>query len=55
MVGYAIEKYQISYAISGRELVVHAAGNQRPEAPALFANPDYDLQPSDLARATQRR
>jgi CHAT domain-containing protein len=50
---YAIEKYQISYAISGRDLIVHPAGNQRPQSPALFANPDYDLQPAEVARATQ--
>ena len=49
---YAIEKYQISYNISGRDLVVPPAGNQRLEAPVMFANPDYDLQPSDVARAT---
>ena len=50
---YAIEKYQISYAISGRDLVANATGNLKMQPPALFANPDYDLQPADVASATR--
>jgi tetratricopeptide (TPR) repeat protein/CHAT domain-containing protein len=50
---YAIEKYQISYAISGRDLVANATGNVKMQPPVLFANPDYDLQPADVASATR--
>ncbi|HEY2828440.1 MAG TPA: tetratricopeptide repeat protein [Pirellulales bacterium] len=50
---YAIEKYQISYAISGRDLIANATGKLKMQPPALFANPDYDLQPADVATATR--
>ena len=49
----AIEKFQLSYAISGRDLIAGSTGKQRLQPPALFANPDYDLQPVDVARATK--
>jgi CHAT domain-containing protein len=51
---YAIEKYQISYMISGRDLVAQAATKGRPTSnPVLFANPDYDLGPGQAEAATR--
>ena len=51
---YAIEKYQIRYVISGRDLVSQAT-SQGPKAtdPVLFANPDYDLGPAQADAATR--
>jgi CHAT domain-containing protein len=44
---YAIEKHQISYVVSGRDLVFQGAGAPRspkvkPSAPLLMADPDFD-------------
>jgi CHAT domain-containing protein len=51
---YAIEKYQIRYVISGRDLV-HPAPSQgrKTTDPILFANPDYDLAPGQVDAATR--
>jgi CHAT domain-containing protein/Tfp pilus assembly protein PilF len=51
---YAVEKYQIRYCISGRDLVGRAASaGQRATNPVLFANPDYDLGPAETAARTK--
>jgi CHAT domain-containing protein len=51
---YAIEKYQIHYVISGRDLLSPAAGaGQKASQPVLFANPDYDLAPANVDAATR--
>jgi CHAT domain-containing protein len=52
---YAIEKYKISYVISGRELVRRREDRKildKPNAPVLFANPDYDLSPDEVVART---
>ncbi len=51
---YAIEKYQIRYCISGRDLVSQATKpGQKTTVPILFANPDYDLGPAQAEAATR--
>ena len=51
---YAIEKYQIRYCISGRDLVSQAmSAGQKTADPVLFANPDYDLGPGKADAATR--
>jgi CHAT domain-containing protein/Tfp pilus assembly protein PilF len=51
---YAIEKYQIRYLISGRDLVSPGTAKQsKPTDPVLFANPDFDLGPGDAADRTR--
>jgi CHAT domain-containing protein/Tfp pilus assembly protein PilF len=50
---YTVEKYQIHYVISGRDLVSPATGaGQKTSQPILFANPDYDLTPTNVEAAT---
>jgi len=49
---YAIEKYQIRYVISGRDLVNRGPG-RKPTGPILFADPDYDLAPGAAETATR--
>ena len=51
---YAIEKYQIHYCISGRNLVRRAIDpGHKIAVPVLFANPDYDLGPKEADAATR--
>jgi tetratricopeptide (TPR) repeat protein/CHAT domain-containing protein len=51
---YAIEKYQIRYVISGRDLVSRGTTRGwKPTGPVLFANPDFDLGPGDAADRTR--
>jgi hypothetical protein len=51
---YALEKYQIRYCVSGRDLVSHPSGKGRePNEPVLFADPDYDLAPAEVKTATE--
>ena len=51
---YAIQKYQIRYCISGRNLVNQATNSgQKATAPVLFANPDYDMGPAEADAATR--
>ena len=51
---YAIEKYQISYVVSGRDLVSQTATKATtPGVPILFANPDYDLGPGEVTATTR--
>jgi CHAT domain-containing protein len=49
---YAVEKYDIRYQISGRELV--SVADPLPLGPPMvFADPDYFLSPAEVAAATQ--
>jgi CHAT domain-containing protein/Tfp pilus assembly protein PilF len=48
----AVEKHTISYAVSGRELILSPPSG-RTTAPALFADPDFDLLPN--ASGSERR
>ena len=51
---YAVEKYQIRYCVSGRNLVSPTTGAARKTTnPVLFANPDYDLGPGEADAATR--
>ena len=50
---FAIETYQIAYAVSGRDLVRPAAKQTGMSPPVILANPNYDLSPRDAAQATQ--
>ncbi len=49
---FAIEKYKIRYAVSGRDLVNQSTGEIKTTAPVVFANPDYDLDPAEASDAT---
>ena len=49
---YAIERYDIQYLVSGRELVKSEATFQL-QPPVIFADPNYDLAPADVERSTQ--
>ncbi len=51
--GYAIEKYDFRFIVSGRDLVKSAA-NFTPGQPILFADPNYDLSPAEAELATRR-
>ena len=51
---YAIEKYQIRYVVSGRDLVSQTTSKAAtPGVPTLFANPDYDLGPGEVTATTR--
>ncbi len=51
---YAIEEYQISYQISGRDLIRQTSGKkQKLYTSTLFANPDYDLGLPEAEAATR--
>jgi CHAT domain-containing protein/Tfp pilus assembly protein PilF len=49
---YAVEKYQISYASSGRYVLPPVPVNVKRSAPLVLADPDFDLVP-DRARTTR--
>src|SRR6185436_15073923 len=43
---YAVEKYQLHYVVSGRDLVPPKETRKRTTAaPLIMADPDYDLRP----------
>jgi CHAT domain-containing protein/Tfp pilus assembly protein PilF len=49
---YAVEEHEISYALSGRDLL--APGSKAAvNRPLVFADPDYDLSASEAVRQTQ--
>jgi tetratricopeptide (TPR) repeat protein len=51
---YVVEKYQIRYVISGRDLVSSGTTQQSKSTdPIVFANPDYDLGPADAVDRTR--
>jgi CHAT domain-containing protein/tetratricopeptide (TPR) repeat protein len=51
---YAIEKYQISYLTSGRDLLPGVAPQVEVGAPLVLADPDFDLAPSRARTAARR-
>jgi len=48
---YAIEKYKMSYVVSGRDLVIKPASVARTTDPVVFADPNYDLGPAEVQAA----
>jgi CHAT domain-containing protein/lipopolysaccharide biosynthesis regulator YciM len=51
---YAIEKHQISYLTSGRDVLPSVAAKVKVKAPLVLADPDFDLDPNK-ARAEAKR
>jgi CHAT domain-containing protein/tetratricopeptide (TPR) repeat protein len=52
---YAIEQHQLSYLISGRELVREkGAARAAPGRPVVLADPDYDLSPEKASAQTRK-
>src|SRR5262249_46647264 len=49
---YAVEQHAIRLVISGRDLV-EVPPARKTVAPAIFADPDYDLAPREVQTATQ--
>lgn len=52
-VPYAIERFDIRYLVSGRDLV-HSELAVSEERPILIADPNFDLEPKDVRAAAQR-
>lgn len=50
---YAVEKYRIRYAVSGRDLIAPPPTDVKPTAPAVFADPDFDLGNTPAAPPTE--
>ena len=50
---YAIEKYKISYVVTGRDLVIKPGSVAKTTEPVIFADPNYDLGPA-AAQAAAR-
>src|SRR5262249_13263180 len=43
---YAIEKHDIQYVVSGRDLLMNPLKlDRKPTAPLILADPDFDLEP----------
>jgi CHAT domain-containing protein len=51
---YAVEKHQLSYLISGRDLLPGAAAKVKPAAPLVLADPDFDLDPARASASAPR-
>lgn len=49
---YAIEKYNLSYVVSGRDVIRHDV-EPRLGAPVVLADPDYDLPAAEVVAATK--
>ncbi len=49
---YAIEEYNLTYVISGRDVIRHDL-TPRLNAPMVLADPDYDLAPTEVIAATR--
>jgi CHAT domain-containing protein len=47
--GYVVEKYRLSFAVSGRDLLRGGDG-RKPSAPVTLADPDYDARPQTPER-----
>lgn len=50
---YAVERYDIRYLISGRDLIPPEGKPLEATPPVLFADPNYDLTPAEVQVATQ--
>jgi len=50
---YLIEQYAISFINSGRDIAVENTITPATNKPAIFANPDYDLNPDAVRAATK--
>jgi CHAT domain-containing protein/Tfp pilus assembly protein PilF len=51
--GYLIESYHLRYVTSSRDLVRPSRSRRDETAPVIFADPNYDLSPGDVVKATQ--
>jgi CHAT domain-containing protein/tetratricopeptide (TPR) repeat protein len=51
---YAVEKHQVSYLTSGRDVLPAVAPKVRVRGPVVLADPDFDLDPA-AARAEAKR
>src|SRR5262249_5489196 len=51
---YAIEKHQIGYLTSGRDLLPSVAAKVKAKAPLVLADPDFDLDPAKASDAARR-
>ena len=51
---YAIEKYKISYVVSGRDLVLKPGAAGKRAKPVIFADPDYDLGAEEAVAAASK-
>jgi CHAT domain-containing protein/Tfp pilus assembly protein PilF len=49
---YAVEKYVITYVVSGRDVIRHAV-EPKLTAPVILADPDYDLGAKEVVAATK--
>ena len=49
---YAIEKYNLTYVVSGRDVIRHDL-EPRLNAPVILADPDYDLGATEVVAATK--
>ncbi|MCA9076646.1 MAG: CHAT domain-containing protein [Planctomycetaceae bacterium] len=45
---YAVEEYEISYVVSGRDLAAPPSTSAPQSSPVIFADPDYNLIPTPL-------
>ena len=51
---YAVERFDIRYLISGRDLIPPEGKAVPPTRPILMADPNYDLSPTEIQTATQQ-
>ncbi len=51
---YAIERFELSYVVSGRELADRQSQPDSPSAPLVVADPDFDLGPATDGEPTTR-
>jgi CHAT domain-containing protein/tetratricopeptide (TPR) repeat protein len=53
---YAVEDFEIGYVVSGRDLAsTRGKPQQLPKAPAIFASPDFDLEPDQVGVRSPRK
>ncbi len=52
--GYVTEKHQVSYVVSGRDLVLPPPKHPKTNSPMMMANPDFDLGIAQTKAATQK-
>lgn len=51
---YAVERFDIRYLISGRDLIAREGETIKASRPILMADPNYDLSPAEIQTATQQ-